>query len=69
MLVLGRKKEQTFSIYCPDGTVLKFKIADVRRTEVEDTKEIQVRIGIEAPETYIILRDELRKDGKRDVSE
>ena len=51
MLVLTRKKDEIIQIHTPDKHVISLKITDIGNG--------QVKIGIEAPAWYAILRKEL----------
>jgi carbon storage regulator CsrA len=55
MLILTRKDQQKIVITCPQGDVV-IKIMDVKRKLNHVT---QVRIGLDAPKEFVILRDEL----------
>lgn len=52
MLVLQRKVHERILVRCPDGTELWVQLVDVRDRS-------KARIGIEAPEGYEIVREEL----------
>ena len=51
MLILTRKIDETIQIHTPDKHVINLKITDIGKG--------QVKVGIEAPAWYAILRDEL----------
>lgn len=55
MLVLKRKKDESFSIYTPDNVEIFVKICNIDGAK-------RVSVGIEAPGDYKILRSELPKD-------
>jgi len=51
MLILSRKKEETIVVTLPDGTEISIMIVDLRGD--------RVRLGIEAPKDFKILRKEI----------
>ena len=52
MLVLGREIGDTITITGPDGTVIELTIVDIRR--------LKMRIGIDAPKEWKIVRDDAK---------
>lgn len=55
MLVLARKANEGLAIRCPDGTMLQVVVTEVRGRYPHQV----VRLGIQAPEGYVIHRDEV----------
>jgi len=53
MLVLSRKVSERIFITAPDGTVLTLMLVEVRGNNV--------RIGIDAPREWLIMREGLEK--------
>jgi len=51
MLVLTRKYGESIQIRTPDKRIIKLKITDINKG--------QVKVGIDAPACYSILREEL----------
>jgi len=51
MLILARRPDEKLTIYTPDGDYIHILVTEVRQG--------QVRLGIEAPPDYVVLRDEL----------
>lgn len=68
MLVLNRREGDTFTITAPNGDVITIVVLNYRRVRepVEGSTEPQVshemRIGIDAPQDYHILRDDAVDD-------
>jgi carbon storage regulator len=53
MLVLSRKVGETVIITAPDGTQILLTLVEVRKDKA--------RIGIDAPRTYTVHREEVQK--------
>lgn len=53
MLVLSRKKTEAIVIVCPDGTRLRIVVTEIRGDKA--------RIGLHAPNDYVIHRDEVQQ--------
>ena len=51
MLILARRPDEKLTIYTPDGDYIQILITEARQG--------LVRLGIEAPPDYVVLRDEL----------
>lgn len=51
MLILARRPDEKLTIYTPDGDHIQILITEARQG--------LVRLGIEAPPDYVVLRDEL----------
>ena len=51
MLILERKSNEAIIIESPSGDIIEIQILDTTRGKA--------KVGIEAPEDYLILRDEL----------
>ena len=51
MLILERRSNESIIIQTPDGSTIKIHMIDTTRGKV--------KVGIDAPEDYLILRDEL----------
>ena len=51
MLILARRPDEKITIYTPDGDYIQILITEARQG--------LVRLGIEAPPDYVVLRDEL----------
>lgn len=51
MLILARRPDEKLTIYTPDGDYIQILITEARQG--------LVRLGIQAPPDYVILRDEL----------
>lgn len=56
MLVLSRKVGESLQIHMSDGRVVNVKVTDV---DVRFARATRVRIGIDAPEDVVILRQEV----------
>jgi carbon storage regulator CsrA len=60
MLVLGRKIDESIFIYVPGvDQRIEVKVTDIRRQEADG--QLMAKIGIEAPKSFLILREELHK--------
>ena len=51
MLVLARRPDEKLTIYTPDGDYIQILVTEARQG--------LVRLGIEAPPDYVVLREEL----------
>ena len=51
MLILARRPDEKLTIYTPDGDYIQILVTEAR--------EGLVRLGIQAPPDYVVLRDEL----------
>ncbi len=51
MLVLARRPNEKLTIYTPEGDYIQILVTEARSG--------LVRLGIEAPPNYVVLRDEL----------
>jgi carbon storage regulator CsrA len=51
MLVLARRPDEKLTIYTPDGDYIQILVTEARQG--------LVRLGIEAPPDYMVLREEL----------
>lgn len=56
MLVVSRSIGQKIVIYCPDGSVIEIVPCRLQPG--------RIRIGVEAPTSYRILRAEIEDDGR-----
>ena len=54
MLILSRKHNESITITTPSGENIEITILEGKGT--------QVKVGIDAPKDYLILRDELLDD-------
>lgn len=62
MLVLTRKQDESITIRCPDGKLIKITVC-----RIDDN--YKVRVGIEAENDYKITRTELIQRSNKDVQE
>jgi carbon storage regulator CsrA len=62
MLVLTRKQDESITIHCPDGKLLKITVC-----RLEDN--YKVRLGIDADSDYKITRTELIERSKKEPQE
>ncbi len=62
MLVLTRKQDESITIRCPDGKLIKITVC-----RIDDN--YKVRVGIEAESDYKITRTELIQRSNKDVQE
>jgi carbon storage regulator CsrA len=62
MLVLTRKQDESITISCPDGKLIKITVC-----RIDDN--YKVRVGIEAENEYKITRTELIQRSNKDVKE
>lgn len=58
-LVLSRVERESVVVVCPDGTRLIIKVANIRGNKV--------RLAMDMPRTFQILRSELLEEKKRDA--
>ena len=54
MLILARKRQEIIQIRTPENHIINLMITDIRKG--------QVKVGIDAPAYYAILREELLPD-------
>ena len=54
MLILTRRPKESITITTPSGEIIEFKIMD--------SKGSQIKVGIDAPDEYSIVRNELLDD-------
>jgi carbon storage regulator CsrA len=62
MLVLTRKQDESITISCPDGKLIKITVCRI-------DENYKVRVGIEAENEYKITRTELIQRSNKDVKE
>lgn len=62
MLVLTRKQDESITICCPDGKLIKITVC-----RIDDN--YKVRVGIEAENEYKITRTELIERSNKNIQE